>query len=58
MESLLFGLGFAVLWVLAQVWLLPRMGVATGAVPHPRVPRAKTAEPAEPPQPGDDVSSR
>jgi len=29
MESLLFGLGFAVLWILAQVWLLPRMGVAT-----------------------------
>ncbi len=29
MENLLFGLGFAVLWILAQVWLLPRLGVAT-----------------------------
>jgi hypothetical protein len=29
MENLLFGLGFAALWIVAQVWLLPRMGVAT-----------------------------
>jgi hypothetical protein len=29
MQDLLFGLGFAALWIGAQVWLLPRLGVAT-----------------------------
>jgi hypothetical protein len=29
MQDLLFGLGFAALWIAAQVWLLPRLGVAT-----------------------------
>jgi hypothetical protein len=29
MQDLLFGLGFAALWIAAQVWILPRLGVAT-----------------------------
>jgi type IV secretory pathway TrbD component len=29
MESILTGLVFAALWVGLQVWLLPRLGVAT-----------------------------
>lgn len=29
MKDLLFGIGFAAIWVILQVWVFPRLGVPT-----------------------------
>ena len=39
MDSMFTVLGVLGGWIVLQVWVLPRLGVPTGAVPQPRVSR-------------------